>query len=432
MLRAAVQSNTGESSTFNTKNNPFQRDYAEKAHLQQSFNDRIIHDLVDYLAERFPNTAANPLCIADLGCGDGSATFKFLRALDNKGLRCNSIVGYDISPAQISKAAEYTKQDTRLTFLIQDMQAIDAFEQYDAIISLFALHWMDDIKQTAQKINAALKPNGALMFFVPLEKPDLFQIRQEIASNEVWALTLQDVKIRPFIEDESEYIEAFEQYFQQPNFKSGVEEKHFSEAKFIDFLSSWMPEMRAITEPGIKAQYIKDLVARIPDREPAAGAQALQNLTKMIQFREHFFYWQGSKSAGLSPAFSEPAKVLMFSRNTAVPRAVQQPDSAMQQPVSAEQCLLEQGASEPGIFPQLTALAEISAEKDLAAKDTVLQELRLAFDGILAQVLESDVPLEKQLVALQSLHTALHETNALLNEYLSKYQDRRQGSPRRI
>ncbi len=279
------------------KKKGFGSDYAEKAHLQKSFNSKIILELVESISAWYPNTRDNPLKILDLCCGDGGSTYEFLQKLDERNICVNELLGYDISQEQINRTDEYSCKDPRLKFKKQDVEIMNDIEKYDVIISLFGLHWMEDIKNVSKKIHNALKPNGKLMFFVPLEKPDLFQIRKDFMSLPQWKPYFKDLKLYPFIENENEYIQAFEQYFIHCTYKRGEEDKIFSEEDFMTFLSSWMQELRYISKDA-RLKYLKELVESIPHEvyPNVSRFWSSEDSAYKIRFKEHFFKGLGVKS----------------------------------------------------------------------------------------------------------------------------------------
>ncbi len=86
--------------------------------------------------------------ILDLGCGDGVLTKKFV----DSGCR---VVGVDASPEFIV-AARALGLDARL----MDGQALTFKEEFDAVFSNAALHWMKDLEAVIDGVWRALKPGG--------------------------------------------------------------------------------------------------------------------------------------------------------------------------------------------------------------------------------------------------------------------------------
>ncbi|HEY0627628.1 MAG TPA: class I SAM-dependent methyltransferase [Allosphingosinicella sp.] len=86
--------------------------------------------------------------ILDLGCGDGVLTEKIAAA----GAK---VIGVDASEAMIEAG------DARgIEAYVKDGQALDFTEQFDAVFSNAALHWMLDADAVARGVFRALKPGG--------------------------------------------------------------------------------------------------------------------------------------------------------------------------------------------------------------------------------------------------------------------------------
>jgi trans-aconitate methyltransferase len=86
--------------------------------------------------------------ILDLGCGDGALTRKLVE------LGCE-IVGVDSSAEQI-EAARRGGLDAR----VKDCQALDFDQEFDAVFSNAALHWMKRPDAVLEGVKRALRPGG--------------------------------------------------------------------------------------------------------------------------------------------------------------------------------------------------------------------------------------------------------------------------------
>lgn len=86
--------------------------------------------------------------ILDLGCGDGVLTVK----LAERGCK---VVGIDASPEMID-AARSLGLDAR----VMDSNALAFEQEFDAVFSNAALHWMKDPEAVIASVWRALKPGG--------------------------------------------------------------------------------------------------------------------------------------------------------------------------------------------------------------------------------------------------------------------------------
>lgn len=279
----------------------FEHDYAEKAHHQKSYNSQIIGELVQAILRWFPHARETPISILDLCCGDGGSTHELLQTLTREGVQISRVVGYDISAEQIEVAKTHARRDARLHFGVQDAGKITDQNQFDVVISLFGLHWIGDIKSTANRIHQALKPDGRVMFFVPLEEPELLAFRQAAISSPKWHPRFHDFTLTPFRETASGYTEPFSVFFHPEDEHNihGRRPKFFPEADFITFLSSWMQEVRHL-EQEKRADYVSELVASIPD-SPCRNANVTRDAAGNddgevnVRFIQRSLWWHGAR-----------------------------------------------------------------------------------------------------------------------------------------
>ena len=281
--------------TFNISGKQeFGQDYAQKAHHQASFNDGLIMTLSTSISQW---SYGHPIRIADLCCGHGKPTYDLLLALEAKGVKVEQITGYDISAAQIDTAKLNYGKVEQLDFHVQDVNTLRDSTKYDVVISLFGLHWMENINSSAESISQTLKPEGKVMFFVPLEKMDLFGLRQNLIASEKWNHCFKGFKLSPFIADEQQYITAFDKYFahDEASTQKGSREIIYAKELAVKFWESWMQEVRHLKATGGDySQYLSDLFDTIP-YDPQGNVKKIDNDT--ISFRELFFEYQGKMLA---------------------------------------------------------------------------------------------------------------------------------------
>lgn len=112
--------------------------YAENARFVYDLGIPVVELLSPQLGER----------ILDLGCGDGALTVKLLK------LGCE-VVGVDSSPEMVA-AARALGLDAR----IMSGQTLQFDNEFDAVFSNAALHWMKEPETVIDGVWRALKPNG--------------------------------------------------------------------------------------------------------------------------------------------------------------------------------------------------------------------------------------------------------------------------------
>ncbi|MGE3919768.1 MAG: class I SAM-dependent methyltransferase [Gammaproteobacteria bacterium] len=299
-----------KTSTFTTDGKEqFRNDYEVTALLQKGFNAQVIDDLVAYILNEIPTAKEKPIKLLDLCCGDGGITHALLIKLQEAGIQVEKIVGYDISTEQIKVATEkHSSAEPRLEFKLQNIATMTDQAEYDVVICLFGLHWLPNINEVAEKIHNALKPDGKLMYFVPLEKTKLFALRTKLVNSPDWQAYFTDYDFSPFRSDPHEYFQAFTKLFQPENADGidGMQTVEFTEDRFKIFLSSWMQELRHLDNAADKQRYLDELVASLPPKDGLChDVETVEEPTPKIYFHERFSWFHGAKKPKKSAQLDE-------------------------------------------------------------------------------------------------------------------------------
>ena len=120
---------------------------AELYEARHGFVWQFGQDVVEFLA---PQPGER---ILDLGCGPGQLT----NQIAEKGA---DVIGLDASPAMIGQARQ---NFPRLRFILEDAAAMQFENEFDAVFSNAALHWMLDAEGVAKAIARALRTGGRLV-----------------------------------------------------------------------------------------------------------------------------------------------------------------------------------------------------------------------------------------------------------------------------
>lgn len=91
--------------------------------------------------------------ILDVGCGTGQLTNQIAE-------RGADVLGVDASPDMIGQARQ---NYPRLRFSLQDAASMSFKDEFDAVFSNAALHWVLDREGAAASISRALRPGGRLV-----------------------------------------------------------------------------------------------------------------------------------------------------------------------------------------------------------------------------------------------------------------------------
>jgi trans-aconitate methyltransferase len=92
--------------------------------------------------------------VLDVGCGDGKITIEIARRVPH-----GRVIGIDQSAEMIALAARAFELPN-LGFRVLDAQALNFNEEFDAIFSNSAIHWMPEQSTVIRGIARALKPGG--------------------------------------------------------------------------------------------------------------------------------------------------------------------------------------------------------------------------------------------------------------------------------
>lgn len=90
--------------------------------------------------------------VLDVGCGTGHLT----QAIAEQGAE---VVGFDRSPEMIGQARQ---NFPRLQFMLGDAADMSFYEEFDAVFSNAALHWMLKAPEVAKRMAHALKRGGRI------------------------------------------------------------------------------------------------------------------------------------------------------------------------------------------------------------------------------------------------------------------------------
>ena len=265
--------------SFASNRNSFSGEYKKKGFFQAEYNeiflDSIISIIQQHFASHLAQSAQKPLRVLSIGAGCGNTEYSFQQKLLKAGF--NPVIdATDISESQI-KVAKETYENSTLQFKVESAEALQDKNKYDLIICLFAFHWFDDKAKVAGKIKSALTQNGLFFALIPLEKPQLFSLRQK--NVDFWKPYLDNFQLKPLVGDPEIYQGIFMGQFEfmQSQYQRNVHE--FSQTKFQGFVSGWIPELRVkksrtrsgepmeALAPAQKKSLLNDLTTSIPEHK---------------------------------------------------------------------------------------------------------------------------------------------------------------------
>lgn len=149
-------------------------DYAEVSGLQRA----MIADAVTGLDVE-PGE-----CVLDIGCGDG-----YLTRMIADEVPPGIAVGVDASPRMIATAhAAAAERGSAARFAVADARRLPFTENFDAVVSFNALHWVPEQDRALSQIAAALKPGAraTVQMVCAGPRPSLEAVAMNVSRSMTW------------------------------------------------------------------------------------------------------------------------------------------------------------------------------------------------------------------------------------------------------
>ena len=105
--------------------------------------------------------------ILDIGCGNALATIELAKHIPE-----GEIIAIEISPEMCKQALDNVKESkvTNISVINQDAFNINFHNEFDAVFSNSAIHWISDIESMYNKIYKALKNHGRIIIQTALKE----------------------------------------------------------------------------------------------------------------------------------------------------------------------------------------------------------------------------------------------------------------------
>jgi trans-aconitate 2-methyltransferase len=119
--------------------------------------------------------------VLDVGCGDGRITAAIAEQLPD-----GSILGIDPSPRMIAAAGTFAS--ARLRFAVGDVLTMDFRDEFDAVVSFNALHWVPDQHRALTRIRTALRDRSWALVQVVCAgpRPSLEAVAMRTCAQRAW------------------------------------------------------------------------------------------------------------------------------------------------------------------------------------------------------------------------------------------------------
>lgn len=168
------------------------RQHRERAAAGFGAHDFLLREVGARLLERLDETIEGFSLALDLGCHDG-----VLAALlaEQRDRRVASLLQCDLSEAMVHKA----RQQGGASFVADEEWLPCGAASLDLVLSLFSLHWVNDLPGVLAQIRYALKPGGLFLAALP-GGITLSSLRQGLLEAESATAGGVSPRVAPFVE----------------------------------------------------------------------------------------------------------------------------------------------------------------------------------------------------------------------------------------
>lgn len=147
--------------------------------------------------------------VLDLGCGDGRISARLAAERVPRG----SVLGVDVSPDMVAFAQTRHADVGNLAFVVGDARQARFADEFDAVVSFNALHWLPNPAPAFTAIRAALVPRGKVWLRLVTQGPvtSLEETVERLRRDAAWSgwfesfadpyLRLRDVEVAALARD---------------------------------------------------------------------------------------------------------------------------------------------------------------------------------------------------------------------------------------
>ncbi len=167
----------------------------ERAAAGLSAHDFLLREIGLRLLERLAETTRDFPLALDLGCHDGTLAGLLARRPAEGPGRIGVLAQCDLSQAMAGRA----HRNGGPTFVADEEWLPCGRASLDLVVSLFALHWVNDLPGVLAQIRYALKPGGLFLAALP-GGASLAALRQSLLEGESETAGGVSPRVSPFVE----------------------------------------------------------------------------------------------------------------------------------------------------------------------------------------------------------------------------------------
>jgi len=185
--------------------------------------------------------------LLDIGCGDGRLTAEFAQALPS-----GHVFGIDSSPQMIQEAKDRYGELPQLTFFLQNAENFSFPIQFDYIVSVRTLHWIENLSAVFQNVFHSLKRFGQFVARMGAAGPSvLYRSLDRLYADERWKnLSL----VSHYFPQTSELVEQWLYDVGFRNFQVSVVPASHSYGSFFEltkWICCWLPHSLGVSDSNI-------------------------------------------------------------------------------------------------------------------------------------------------------------------------------------
>ena len=202
-------------------------------------------------------------CVLDVGCGDGKITSELARRVPG-----GRVIGVDRSDGMIA-LAKRSVQCANVAFRTVDAQQLDYTQEFDAVFSNSAIHWMRDQSAVVQGIARALRPGGRIFLSMGGRGTAAIprRVLDELMRESKWAELLAEAPSPHHFKGPEEY----EPWIAQAGLRAHRVELVQKPMRLAELAAlegwlrtTWMTYTERIPEEG-RAEFIREWAKRVAD-----------------------------------------------------------------------------------------------------------------------------------------------------------------------
>jgi trans-aconitate methyltransferase len=199
--------------------------------------------------------------VLDIGCGEGTTTAEIAKHVP-KG----KVIGIDPSSNMIEECKKSYSHIKNLTFEKRSAEDLSFKQEFDLVVSFYALHYVEDQLSLLKKIYNALKQDGTLI--IRMSGGEQKEVA-EVFNREPWKSLFEQQKENWHSQTEEEYKILLQKAgFKNFQIKTESHSRKFTKEELFNWAMAWVPYVTRLEEKK-SIQFTNELVENISKGQEA-------------------------------------------------------------------------------------------------------------------------------------------------------------------